>query len=111
MSAKSASPKSSVHIAPQRKKKRARRISGGFTDGFSSLASPPWKGRLTKLKKYRCPIQVMPAMMWNQRKMAWRTDSMSGIRGAPFVANPADPAACGGEEGDHSGVGGGSVKS
>jgi hypothetical protein len=49
-----------------------------LTFGFSSLSSPPWNGVLTKLKKYRCPIQVMPARMWNHRKMAWRVDSISG---------------------------------
>src|SRR6187401_1778847 len=73
-------PNRNVHIAPQRKKKRARRTSGGLTVGFSSLASPPWKGVLTKLKKYRWPIQVMPARMWNQRKIACRAVSMSGMR-------------------------------
>src|SRR5688572_14097213 len=97
MRAKSATPNSSVHIAPQRKKNKARRMSGGLTAGFISLASPPWKGRLTKLKKYRWPIQTTPATMWNQRKMAWRADSMSGMDGAPSVATAADPAACGGK--------------
>ena len=38
-------------MAPQRNNHSARRISGGLTFGFSSFSSPPWNGRLTKLKK------------------------------------------------------------
>src|SRR4051794_7647244 len=86
---KRARPNRNVHIAPQRKKYRARRTSGGFTSGFSSLGRPPWHGVLTKLKKYRWPIPVMPAMMWNQRKIAWRVVERSGnMAQAPLLVPP-----------------------
>src|SRR5882672_11275454 len=58
-----------VYIALQRNHQNARSSSAGFTLGLSSLSRPPWKGTLTRLKKYRWPSHMMPKMMCAHRRM------------------------------------------
>jgi hypothetical protein len=71
-------PMRSVITAPHRNHHSARGSSCGFTTFFVSLSSFPWSGTLTKLKKYRCPIHVMPARMCSQRTVTWAIELVSG---------------------------------
>ncbi|MNC96991.1 hypothetical protein D3C83_145130 [compost metagenome] len=51
--------------------------SCGFTCGLISFGIDPWKGTFTKLKKYKCPIQMIPAKMCIQRKKKIRFEYQS----------------------------------
>src|SRR5260370_36420279 len=68
----SSTPVTQVQAAPQRNHQSARGSSSGFTFFFVSPSIVPWKGPLTKLKKYSMPIQTIPARMWIQRNKALR---------------------------------------
>src|SRR5438552_16020662 len=59
-----------VHAAPQRNQKSARGSSSGLTTFLVGPSIFPWKGPLTQLKKYRCPIQVIPAKMCSHLNIA-----------------------------------------
>src|SRR5262252_10802849 len=66
-----------VHIAPQRNHQKARKRSFGLTFGFSSLSRSAWKGTFTRLKKNRCPNQMMPNMMCPNRSRTLISDGGS----------------------------------
>src|SRR5262245_61061584 len=70
-------PVTHVQSARQRNQKSARGISSGTTTFFVPPSMVAAKGPFTKLKKYRCPIQTMPATTWIQRKSAWSVSVVS----------------------------------
>src|SRR5678816_3160907 len=63
-------PVTQVHAAPHRNQYNALGINSGTTIFFVGPSSFAASGPLTQLKKYRCPIQMIPAKTCIHRNIA-----------------------------------------
>jgi hypothetical protein len=69
MKYKRTTPVTQVQAAPQRNQYKVRGMSSGTTFFFVSPSIVAATCPLMKLKKYKSPIQVIPAMICNHLKM------------------------------------------